>query len=472
LFSFVSEDKHSKLKINLLIIILCFQQFLFAQKEGNIWYFGENAGLDFNSGAPVALTDGAIVTREGCASMCNTNGDLLFYTDGITVWDKNHSIMPNGSDLKGDPSSTQSAIIVKKPGLNSIYFIFTVAQIAEVNGLRYSEVDINLNSGLGDVNSSKNILLLSPSCEKVTAIRHQNKTDYWIIAKPFNSINFHSYLLSSSGLTISPIISPVGIKIENTVHTVGYLKASPEGTKVASVNYGQGEIEVFDFDNQSGLLSNSIKLISLNPTNAYGAEFSPNGKLLYISEIPGSIFQFNLIAGSPLDINNSRIEISINPALYGAMQIAPDHKIYIAAEYNNQLSTIEKPNLIGAACDFKENSVSLLGQKSRLGLPTFKNTINDSIPPSNFSVEFEMPNVFTPNGDGSNDIFKPVFSQGIAEMQTIIFNRWGGQVYETNNPNIEWDGGELAEGVYFWVVRYTNVIGDIKTMKGHLTLIR
>jgi len=83
-----------------------------------------------------------------------------------------------------------------------------------------------------------------------------------------------------------------------------------------------------------------------------------------------------------------------------------------------------------------------------------------------------MPNVFTPNGDGSNDIFKPVKSKGIAEMQTYIYNRWGGQVFETKNLMIEWDGGNLPDGTYFWIVKYTNAIGEQKTLNGHLTLIR
>ena len=83
-----------------------------------------------------------------------------------------------------------------------------------------------------------------------------------------------------------------------------------------------------------------------------------------------------------------------------------------------------------------------------------------------------MPNVFTPNGDGSNDIFKPVKSKGIAEMQTYIYNRWGGQVFETNNPNIEWDGQDLADGTYFWVVKYTDANGEVKTLTGDVNLIR
>src|SRR5687768_1932810 len=90
-------------------LIACLPLFSFSQKEANIWFFGTNAGLDFNSGSPVAITGGMINTHEGCASVCDANGDLLFYSDGITVWNKNHQVMPNGSGLSGDYSSTQSA---------------------------------------------------------------------------------------------------------------------------------------------------------------------------------------------------------------------------------------------------------------------------------------------------------------------------------------------------------------------------
>ena len=89
---------------------------IFAQGEANIWYFGENAGLDFNSGSPIPLTNGQLNTFEGCSSFSDSSGNLLFYSDGTTVWTKDHTIMLGGTGLKGDPSSTQSAMIIPKPG--------------------------------------------------------------------------------------------------------------------------------------------------------------------------------------------------------------------------------------------------------------------------------------------------------------------------------------------------------------------
>ena len=108
---------------NIIFILIFLPAVVFSQNEANIWYFGENAGIDFNSGSPVALTDGQLFTDEGCATISDTSGNLLFYTDGSTVYDKNHAIMPNGTGLLGNNSSTQSAIIVKKPGSNTIYFL-------------------------------------------------------------------------------------------------------------------------------------------------------------------------------------------------------------------------------------------------------------------------------------------------------------------------------------------------------------
>eukprot|EP01035_Chromulina_nebulosa_P055523 gene55523-76076_t len=84
-----------------------------AQKENNIWYFGNNCGLDFSTTPPTALTNGKINTNEGCSSVSDAQGNLLFYTDGLTVWNKNHAVMDNGTGLKGNSSSTQSSVVVK-----------------------------------------------------------------------------------------------------------------------------------------------------------------------------------------------------------------------------------------------------------------------------------------------------------------------------------------------------------------------
>src|ERR1051326_8074473 len=87
----------------------------FSQKQTNSWHFGTLAGIDFNSGSPVAINASVLNTNEGCSSACDASGILLFYTDGVTVWDKTNTQMPNGNNLDGDASSTQSALVVPVP---------------------------------------------------------------------------------------------------------------------------------------------------------------------------------------------------------------------------------------------------------------------------------------------------------------------------------------------------------------------
>ena len=113
------------MKKTLIISFLFCLNLLFSQGEANIWYFGQNAGIDFNSGSPVALYNGQMSTLEGCAVMSTNSGQLLFYTDGVTVWDRTHQVMPNGTGLLGNFSSTQSGIIVPNPTDSTIFYIFT-----------------------------------------------------------------------------------------------------------------------------------------------------------------------------------------------------------------------------------------------------------------------------------------------------------------------------------------------------------
>ena len=112
----------------LFFVLLLSCKMSFSQNSGNVWYFGNLAGITFNTVPPSILTNGQLSTNEGCASIADPiTGNILLYTDGITVWDKNHSPMPGSiaTPLNGASSSTQSAVIVPKPGNANLYYIFT-----------------------------------------------------------------------------------------------------------------------------------------------------------------------------------------------------------------------------------------------------------------------------------------------------------------------------------------------------------
>src|ERR1041384_821048 len=89
---------------------------LFSQNEGRYWYFGNYAGLDFATSPPTVLTNGALLSGEGCSSISDPAGNLVMYTDGTTIYNSNHGGMLNGTGLNGHTSTTQSSIIVKQPG--------------------------------------------------------------------------------------------------------------------------------------------------------------------------------------------------------------------------------------------------------------------------------------------------------------------------------------------------------------------
>ena len=150
-----------------VIVLTLIVNFTYSQGEANIWYFGQNAGLDFNSGSPVALTNGQLNTLEGCATISTSSGELIFYTDGVTVFNKNHTIMVNGTGLLGHSSSTQSATIVPKPGSSNMFYIFTTDNEHDPDGFRYSIVDMSLDSGNGAITVDKNILVYTPTTESL-----------------------------------------------------------------------------------------------------------------------------------------------------------------------------------------------------------------------------------------------------------------------------------------------------------------
>ncbi|MFK5879253.1 MAG: T9SS type B sorting domain-containing protein [Flavobacteriaceae bacterium] len=352
-----------------------------SQKQTAFWYFGNFAGLDFNTTPPTPLTDGQLTTNEGCAAISSNNGSLLFYTDGVTVWNRNHQIMQNGTDLKGHKSSTNSAIIIPKPETTNIYYIFTIDQLANPNGLQYSEVNMNLAGGLGGVTANKNIILHTPTTEKITAVKHQNGIDWWVLTHKWDSQDFVAYLVTNSGVT-SGTTTSIGTNLTGYVgNSVGAIKFSPDGTKVAIANSStNNQVQLFSFDDTTGILSNPITIPGFNSngsasnsllTNVYGLEFSIDSKLLYASDRGGSIYQFNTELGTPNEIITSRFEIASSINSLGALQIAPNGRIYAALEFEKYLGVISNPNSIGFGTNYINEGVSLGNNSSKLGLPPF-----------------------------------------------------------------------------------------------------
>ena len=368
-----------KFTILLGIILLTSPAVLYSQKEMNIWYFGNYAGLDFNSGDPIPLLNSSMKTYDNCTTVSDSAGNLLFYSNGVTVWNKYHTPMPNGQGLFGATSSTNGSIAVQQPAKPDIYYIFTNDEFAGPYGLRYSVVDMSLNSGNGDVTSQKNIPILMPDTEKTLAVYHENNTDIWIIAHEWNSNAFHAYLLTENGLSTTPVISTVGSYHTGgtlgTYNSMGQIAATTDGLKIGLAIYDFQQYELFDFNRSTGTLSNPI-IIPGYP-NAWGVEFSPDGSKLYTTCWKFSpVYQFDISSNNAITIINSVVQIgdatSPDPEYSaGFLQTGPDNKIYIA-KYNSEfLASINNPNEPGILCEFYDNSVYLGGRLSLAGLPSF-----------------------------------------------------------------------------------------------------
>jgi gliding motility-associated-like protein len=353
------------MRLKLLFIILF--STLASSQEAGVWYFGQNAGLKFNpDGTVVALTDGQMNTNEGCATISDPNGNLLFYTNGVTVWNKAHQIMINGTGLLGNPDSTQSAVIVPKPGSSSLFYIFTTDAFANANGLRYSIVDMNLNVGLGGVTDSKNILVYTPTLEKISIVKHSNGIDYWVVTHGNNNI-FYSHLLNASGLNTAPVSSVIGIDSSEFLgYSIGYMKISPDGKKLAICH--SDILQLLDFNDSNGVVSN-VQNIYLG-SQLYGVEFSPDSKLVYVTDTASQtkMVQFNLAASNIADSAFILYTGGLSPV---ALQLAPNGKIYVADFGFDSLGVIDNPNSVGSSCNLQMSAVDLAGKTSLSGLPSF-----------------------------------------------------------------------------------------------------
>lgn len=345
-----------------------------AQGETANWYFGKGAGLVFRGDTVTAIANSRLHTEEGSATISDKNGNLLFYTNGITVWNKHHRVMPNGNGLMGMKSSTQSALIIPKPAADSVFYIFTTDIQAQSNGLRYSVVNMNKDEGNGAI-TARNVFMIAPATEKLTAIRHSNNRDWWVIAHRWNSNAYMAYLVTPDGVNVEPVMTNVG-----TVHggahrkAIGYLVPSPDGARLAAALWdSDSNFEVLRFDRSTGEVSDPVLLKGYE--EAYGVCFSPDGTKLYGTANgkgggKAQVIQFDLQAGDQAAIAKSAVVVgtSGSPRI-GALQLGPDGRIYVARQDNIHLGVIQKPNALGKESGYVDMGLHLGGRKSDLGLP-------------------------------------------------------------------------------------------------------
>jgi len=367
----------------------------FGQGPGGRWALGRSAGVSFATRPPQAVltTAAAYQPAEGGASIADENGALLFYTDGTQIYNRVHQVMPGSTNLGGHVSSSQSALIVRQPGSNQFYWVFTTDAIETFpnnhQGLRYTLVDMQTGSGLGAiVAGKKSVQLATNVAEKLTACATADGQGVWIITHEFGTARFMAWKLTAQGLTATtPIYSTAGATHGtagngNFNPGRGCMKASPDGSLLAAVvlppTGDRYVAELFRFENATGqvslLTAMSEPANGANDFNFYGVEFSPSGSKLYISTRKGpyTVVQYDLCSGN---IAASKTVIGTSTNQFGTLQLGPDGRIYCAKNSDQYLGVIQNPEATGTASNYRDQGLNLTGRTSTYGLNNLSSSL-------------------------------------------------------------------------------------------------
>ncbi len=384
------------------------------ESQGVKWFFGQNAGLDFSGGgSPKPITDGNLNTIEGSSSIADTKGKLLFYTDGVTIFDKDgkplKSLDPRDStagskpiQLGGNRNSTQSALIVPKPtcrGCEYLYYVYTTSEIRGKKILNYSVVDMRQNGGKGAI-VEKNVPVSNQGTEQSASVQNERDSTYWVITRVFGTNKFEiRHLTRSETPTLTTFTG--GQKIDSLAQAEGYIKIGPADTTsgkkgdrpMAVVIPGppRNSVDLYTFNDSTGKMTfNRTLPLGPAPPKAYGVEFSPDGKNLYVTmladtntdgSLKGSsyILKYDLQSKDSLFAKSRTVVDSSTTRQYGSIQIGPDGRLYVAIKGSSSLGTIENPN--GGLLDslrFNPRGQTLGGKSSQLGLPNLVANFNDN----------------------------------------------------------------------------------------------
>jgi|GEM_PF-2284828 len=379
-------------RVALLLLLIGFTVCANAQHQGDVWVFANGNRLDFN-GYPPQVSNGTEILPtdvevEGVVSISDANGDLLFYSDGVKLWDWLGNVI-TGS-LMGHQSSTNSAYIVSVPSSSDQFYLFTLDAMQNnlTNGLRYSVVKACRDDGVSVLTSNE--LLSENMTEKMTAVRHANGIDYWLITHEFGNDVFKVFLVNSQGITLSGTQSCGLIHGPSLSAAVGQIKASPDGSVIALNVTNNKWTDIVSFDKANG----SIECVLSFPPDTsetgsfraiYGLSFSPSGRYLYISG--GSRFRLwqfdvSLIGQSFSAFYASKVVLSDDDFQSGTsfhqLQLGSDGKIYCSSWNNEHLAVIHEPDIGGLSCAFEDSAI-VLQNLGNYGLPAFVDSYDYSI---------------------------------------------------------------------------------------------
>lgn len=370
-----------------LILLTLLTQFVVAQKETNNWVISYNAGITFATGNP-QLIPGVINGGTYNASYSDANGDLKFVFAGNQVLDRNYNIMP-GSNLIpfNQAASYHIALTVASPAnANQFYVFYTVSSAVNQYSLRYATIDQSLNGGLGQVTSANNVIENGISLA-YTLVQKKGTAEFWIVTHVLYTDLWHSYLVTTAGISSTPVVSQAGSALNKTDYNFLDMRTSPNGEMIAGItnktipglfSLDSRFVEVFNVDGQTGILTNKVRSTTSRYTYQQPdyIEFSPDNRLLYADCVwyaPGlqpcgnyassQIFQYNLCYTDSISFSRyaPSVAYSFNPCTLlhlSKPRLAPNKRIYMRFG-SVPIPAIESPNIIGSHCGMNYNAFSI-----------------------------------------------------------------------------------------------------------------
>ena len=343
------------------------------------WYFGNAAALDFGPSfdTPQRVT-GVGTTPEGSTVVTDTSGNLQFWSNADTIYNRNGQPMLNGTGLTGSFSATQTVSAFPAPGRPGFYFVVTTSANHTAGQLRYSEVDMSLDGGLGGVVTGRKNLNLGTATafEDIQAVPNADGTGYWVLTSTAGTGNVLAYAFDGNGpVTGTPVVTPLPNVLAGTA---GYhrIQVSPDGSQLLLMS-GDSAVDrmwLLDFDGATGRMYPRVSWTGGGTGNrAYGADFSPSGKYVYVSYIDGGqLLRWDIASYT------TQAQLEAHPELVidgtgsgGQVRRSPDGRmIWVNDDSISSLSVLTTPD-DPAGAGLVTASISLAPATTVFGLPEF-----------------------------------------------------------------------------------------------------
>ncbi len=457
-----------------------------------------NYGIDFNSGSasPFALNRPMdIFATNACIS--DSIGQLLFYTNGQYVANSNHDSLHNSDNFNPGYATSyypkglgipQASLILPRPEHSNQYYIFhESAEIIQLSSqyashplnLSYSIVDVNLDSGLGGIISGKkNIHLIDDTLSwgRMSACKHSNGRDYWIVVHRYYSNIFYKILVTPDTFLVDT--QSIGL-FNPFLNYVGQSKFSDDASKYA-IQLDDSTLDLFNFDRCTGILSNETPLmIADGQLDLLGLAFSKSGRFLYLSNNI-YIHQLDTWAGNIISTDQivAQWDTFYSPlaTTFYMLQLAPDNRIYISNyDGNNRLHYIEFPDSGGAACNVVQNTFITPGYNT-FAFPNMVNydLMNDTT--SACDTVLSIKNHFTNANENAINVFPNPFFNKLSfrpldssneKILISIFNTTGEKLFEiqTTIKDQELNFSFLQSGIYILSVKSDKYFYSRKIVK-------